>query len=350
MRLMLVHYVLEDRGSAQDIYNFAVAAKELGHEVSIYGQPKEASRFNYSMDLESADAMVFIFEWTTNLQEGDLLDWTRMAARFPKRRRIVIDCDGKYNDAISVVGDYNHDSTDQSRQWTQVCDALSDKIFQPTYHPRRPNVRTYFFHAYSPSWEIPLTANGKEYSMYYVGHNWFRWRPMKVILDAIAPIRDQLGRLALVGHGWDRPAPWASPSIAQDAYFYDTEYLKRMRVEADPPIMFGAVIDNMSKGVFMPVIYRPLFNELQMITCRTFETLAANTIPLFAIDERDVREFYGDRAAELVMPRENAHEKILDMVSRPEHYAGVVADIRSALARKHSYQERIRELIRIVEE
>jgi len=28
----------------------------------------------------------------------------------------------------------------------------------------------------------------------------------------------------------------------------------------------------MSKGVFMPVIYRPLFDHLQMVTCRTFET------------------------------------------------------------------------------
>jgi hypothetical protein len=347
---MFVHYLFEDRGSAQDIHNFARAARELGHEVAIYGRPKENSPFNYSTDLESADAMVFILEWTTDLQEGDLLDWTRMTARFPKRRRIVIDCDGKYNDAISVVGDYNHESGEQSRRWIEICDALSDKIFQPTYHPLRSNVRTYFFHAYNPDWEVPLTANGKQYSMYYVGHNWFRWRPMKSVLEAIEPVRDRLGRIGIVGHGWDRLPPWANPSIIADAYYSDPEYLRRLRVEAFPPILFSGVIEHMSKGVFMPVIYRPLFNHLRLVTCRTFETIAANTIPLFGMDESYVKEFYGEDAAELVMPRENPHEIILDMVSRPEHYASIVARIRTELARKHSYEERLRELIRMVEE
>ncbi len=350
MRLMFVHYLFEDRGSAQDIHNFAVAARELGHEVAIYGRPKENSPFNYSMDLKSADAMVFIFEWTTDLQEGDLLDLARMVARFPKRRRVVIDCDGKYNDPISVVGDYNHESEEQSQRWIQICDALSDKIFQPTVHPLRANVRTYFFHAYSREWEVPLCAKDKEYSMYYVGHNWFRWRPMKMILQAIEPVRDRLGRLGIVGHGWDKLPPWANPSIIADAYYSDPEYLRELRVEAFPPILFGAVIQHMSKGVFMPVIYRPLFNHLRLVTCRTFETIAANTIPLFGMDESYVKEFYGDAATELVMPRDNPHQKILDMVSRPEHYAAIVSGIRADLAKKHSYPERIRELIRIVEE
>jgi len=350
MRLMFIHYFFEDRGSAQDLHNFALAARELGHEVAIYGRPRPDSPFNYSMDLESADALIFIFEWTTALQEGDALDLTRMIARIPRRRRVVIDCDGKYNNAISVVGDYNHESEAESRRWIEVCDTLSDKIFQPTHHPLRPNVRTHFFHAYSPTWEVPLTPEGKDYSMYYVGHNWFRWRPMKRILEAIEPVRGCLGRLGLVGHGWGSPAPWANPSIIEDAYFTDPAYLARLNIETFPPIVFGAVIEHMSKGVFMPVIYRPLFNHLRLVTCRTFETIAANTIPLFGMDEGYVKEFYGDAAAELVMPAESPHVKILDIVSRPEHYAQLVTDIRAQLARKHSYQQRLRELIDIVEE
>jgi hypothetical protein len=50
------------------------------------------------------------------------------------------------------------------------------------------------------------------------------------------------------------------------------------------------------------------------------------------------------------MPRENPHEKILDMVTRPEHYASIVAGIRAGLAKEHSYHERIRQLIRIIEQ
>ena len=74
--------------------------------------------------------------WTWRLRrhslstmEGDVLDWLRIVPRFPKRRRVVIDCDGKYNDAISIVGDYNHESKQRSRRWIQIYDALSDKIF-----------------------------------------------------------------------------------------------------------------------------------------------------------------------------------------------------------------------------
>ena len=77
MRLMFVHYLFEDRGSAQDIHHFALAAKELGHEVALYGPPDPSSPFNYSLDVESADAVIFIFEWTTDLQFGDDLDLLR---------------------------------------------------------------------------------------------------------------------------------------------------------------------------------------------------------------------------------------------------------------------------------
>jgi len=34
MRLMFVHWVVEDRGSAQDMYHYAETAKDLGHEVA----------------------------------------------------------------------------------------------------------------------------------------------------------------------------------------------------------------------------------------------------------------------------------------------------------------------------
>src|SRR5215813_3979208 len=286
MRLMFVHYLYEDRGSAQDIYNYAKAARAIGHEVALYGPPNPNSPFNYSMDVQSADAVIFIFEWTTELQEGDALDLVRLMAHVPREGRVVIDCDGKYNDAISVVGDYNHPNQALSRRWTDVCDSLSDKVYQPTCHPLRPNVGTFFFHAYNPEWELPLGFCGKEYCMFYVGHNWFRWRPMKHVLATIEPIRDRLGRIGVQGHGWGTQPPWANPTIIEDAYYSDAGYLEKLNVEVMAPVLFGEVIQNMSKGVFTPIIYRPLFNHLKLVTCRTFETPAANTIPLFGMDER----------------------------------------------------------------
>ena len=128
MRLIFVHYLYEDRGSAQDVYHFARTAKAMGHEVALYGPTNPKSSFNYSLDVGSADAVVFVVEWTTDLQFGDRLDWARLVACVPRRRRVVIDCDGKYNEAMSVTGDQNHPDAEASRLWVDACDSLSDKI------------------------------------------------------------------------------------------------------------------------------------------------------------------------------------------------------------------------------
>ena len=77
----------------------------------------------------------------------------------------------------------------------------------------------------------------------------------------------------------DTLAPWANPSLAVDAYYSDQQYLAKLGVEVTPAVHFRQVIEGMSKGVFTPVIYRPLFDHLRMVTCRTFETPAANAIP-----------------------------------------------------------------------
>jgi hypothetical protein len=125
--------------------------------------------------------------------------------------------------------------------------------------------------------------------------------------------------------------------------------LDKLSIEVSPPVHFKEVIDHMSRGVIHPVVYRPLFNHLQLVTCRTFETFAANTIPLFGVDEAYVQEFYGERAVELVLPALRPEEKVLDMLRRPNYYAEIVRDIRQYLAQNHSYAVRLRELINIVQ-
>jgi hypothetical protein len=348
MRLIFVHYVYEDRGSAQDLRSYTETAESMGHEVVVYGPP-HASAFRYSQDIESGDAVIFIFEWTTQLQHGDCLDFARLVANVPRERRVVIDCDGKYNDAIKVVGDYNHPDAATARRWIEICDSVSDKICQPTFHPLRDNVRTFFFHGYSPAWEVPLDFTAKQYGMFYVGNNWFRWRPMLRILKAIEPVRAQVGRIGFTGHGWDQSPPWANPTIVEDAYYSDAAYLRQLDIEVSPPIHFAEVIDAMGKGVFTAVVYRPLFDHLGLVTCRTFETPAANTIPLLGQDPAFVEELYGPAALELVLPSERPHEKIADVLRRRGHYAEIVAGIRRHLAKDHSYRARMEQLIEIVE-
>jgi hypothetical protein len=348
MRLMFVYYLMGEAGSAQDIHNYSQVAKGLGHEIVVYGPPHAHSVFKLSQDIESADAVIFIFEWTTLLRYGDNLDLARLVGRVSKERRYVIDCDGAYNDRIFVEGDYNHRDAAASRLWMDICDSLSDKIFQPTVHPLRPNVRPFFFHAYDAAWERPLDFSAKEYGMVYVGHSKFRYWPMHRVLRAIEPSREQFGRIAVVGHGWDALPPWATWMKIEDYFYTDQSYLRKMGVEFVPPVPFEQVIGWMSKGFVSPVIYRPLFSHLRFVTCRTFETPAANTIPLFGLDPAYVADIYGECATELVLPALHADEKIADILRRPEHYAEIVAGIREHLAQKHSYETRVRELLDIV--
>jgi glycosyltransferase involved in cell wall biosynthesis len=322
----------------------------LGHEVVIFGPPDVRSAFNYSLEVLPTDIVLFVFEWTTALQHGDQIDLLRLVGKVPRERRILIDCDGKYNEPISEAGDYNHATQDESRDWTGVCDSLTRKIFQPTLHPLRNHVGTFFFHAYSESWERPLQFEEKDYGMFYVGNNWFRWRQLERVLKSVEQVRSQVGPIGILGLGWDSPAPWANSSISEEAYYSDINYLESLNVDIYPPVHFSEVIDHMGRGVFTPVIYRPLFDRLQLVTCRSFESLAAGTIPLFAHEASFVTEIYGATAAPLVLEDDSAAEKIEDVMADPSRYAEIVRAVRYHLRENHSYEARLRQLIEIADE
>jgi glycosyltransferase involved in cell wall biosynthesis len=135
----------------------------------------------------------------------------------------------------------------------------------------------------------------------------------------------------------------------EDAYATDPAYLRRLGVEVRPAVPFGRVIGWMSRATFNPVLLRPTFGRLGLVTPRLFETPAAGTIPLLGPGAAHVPELYGEGAGELVLPDEEPQEKILDLVSRPERYAAIVAGIRRHLAERHSHAARLRQLIEIVE-
>jgi len=344
---MFIYWHVEDAGSAQTIYNYAQAAKALGHEVALYAALNPKSRFNCSLDVESADAVIFVLEWNIYLHNNEPLDLEGAVSKSQRKRRIVIDDDGMYNDVIRVDGDYNHLDLADSRVRTELYESIADTILQPTLHPRRPNVRTFLFHGYDPTWEVPLDFRHKEYGMFYVGSNWFRWRAMRRVLESIEPIRERVGSIGVVGHNWDAPPRGVEPPLRDSAYCTDPQYLARLNVELMPPVPLEQVIRCMSKGVFNPVLVRPLFNHLRLVNPRLFETPAANTIPLFYLDPEYVKEICGDQALELVL-RDDASEQITAVLRRPDHYAGIVRGIRRHLTAKHSYIARLQELIDII--
>jgi len=348
MRLMFVYWAFENQGSGLIIQGYCQAAKALGHEIAVYGRPNAKIPLNYTLDIESADAVVFVFEWTTQLLQGDALDLVRLVNKIPRRRRVILDGDGNYNDLMQVEGDYNHRSAAEAQQWIAICDSLSDKICQPTLSPLRRTVRPFLFYSYNPAWERPLLASPKEFSMIYVGHSKFRWRPMLAILRSIEPIRSQLGRIALLGYGWTGLPEWAVPMRLESAYYSDLAFLRKLDVEMLEPVPFEHVIDWMSKANINPVITRPTFRALRLVTPRFFETFAADTIPIFNLDPEHVAQIYGPEGAELALS-DNGGAMFLDILSRPAHYAGLSHSIRRHLASHHSQLVRLKELIEIIE-
>jgi hypothetical protein len=348
MRLMFVYYAFRNQGSGLVIKGYADAATRLGHEVVVYGRPHPGIPLNWSLDVASADAVVFIFEWTTHLRSGDELDLLRLVAEVPRRRRVVFDGDGNYNEPLRAGADYNHPDEEASRRWTEICDALSDKICQPTLHPLRPNVRPFLFYAYNPAWERPLHFSAKEYGMVYVGHSKFRWAPMQRVLQAIEPIRDRVGRIGLVGEGWGRPPWWATPMGIEHTYYSDSAYLEKLGVDLLPPVPFDEVIDSMTRALLNPVLLRPTFERMRLVNPRMFETPAAGTIPLLNLDPAHIEELYGQDGLELALGHD-ASERIADALDRPEYYGEVVTGVRDRLARRHSHTARLQELVEIVE-
>jgi hypothetical protein len=348
MRLVFVYWPFEDQGSGNIIQGYSEAARTLGHEVTVYGIPYDRIPLDYTLDLASADAVVFLLEWTADLYYGDHLDLTRLLGAVPRRRRLVIDGDGKYNDFLRVGDDFNHADEEASRRWTEICDSLSDKVCQPTLRPVRPNVRPFLFYAYNPAWEVPLDFSAKEFDLLYVGHSKFRWQPMMRVLKALEPIRDRLGRVGLVGRGWDAPPEWASTMEIEEHYASDPAYLKALDVEVLPSVPFGTVIPTMSRSVANIVVTRPTFSHLRLVTPRLFETPAA-TIPLFSLEPDHARDIFGEAALELVLPEHDPEEKLLDIICRPRYYADVTQSLRQHLAAHHSYAARLWELLAIVE-
>jgi hypothetical protein len=364
MRLMFVYWRTGDAGSAQTLYGYAKAAEAMGHEVLLYA-PEEPFPVKCSLNLESADAVIFVLEWNMYLHPGELpkntvrparpglmgighLNLVRLMNRVPRERRIVIDDDGMYNPITSVEGDFNHTSEEACRLRMETYESLSDKIYQPTLHPVLPNVGSFLFHAYNPALEVPLDFSAKELGMIYVGSNWFRWRPMMRVLRALEQVRSRVGRVCIVGRDWDRVPEWVESPLREQAYYTDPAYLHGLDIDLLPPIPAQHVIATMSRAVFNPVVVRPIFHHFELINPRMFETPAANTIPLFGLNPRYVVEIFGDRARELVLD-EHAADKIADVMSRPEYYADIVRGIRRHLAETQSYQKRLQGLIQIIE-
>jgi len=360
MKFLFVSRLSQSARSVYTIAKYVQVGAELGHEVAVFGEKtSEAPCLPYSLDIRSFDYAIFVVYESWDFPDMPYL--AQLLDGVPKERRVIIDCCGRYNDTIRVEHDFNHlEGMDghQGWEWVEGFEAVSTKILQPTLTPLRTGVRPFLWHGFDPrdvAREYPAAqqaaqiwaADGKSYGMVYVGHNWQRWSQVGRLLEGLEPVREQLGSICLAGCDWDKRPEWAIQQGIKGADL-DPELLKRLGVEAKLPIPYDKVAEFTSRARFSPVIHRPLFNHLRMVTNRTFSTFCADTIPILMLPEDMIRAVYGPQARALAVGDDVAG-KLSDMMRRPEVYWDAVLKTRAHLAERHSFSRRFAELMAILE-
>ena len=108
--------------------------------------------------------------------------------------------------------------------------------------------------------------------------------------------------------------------------------------------MYHDVIQTMSTARINIFTQRPVLRRLKHLTLKYFEIFCADTIPLLMLDSDHAEAVYGPAGRELTLPGRVA-EKLLDALRRPDHYRGVVEDVRRHLIAHYSYDQRVEELV-----
>lgn len=363
MRLLLVCGLAPHERSVATVHGYVAAGKALGHEVAVFGAPSpELPSLPFTTDASGFDFALFVVQVSRDLP--DMPHLARLLDGIPRERRAVVDLWGRFNDTIRLEHDFNHlEKVDGHLgwEWIEAIQALSDKILQPTLAPLRPDVRPFLFHAYAPGsvarphasaraaadrW-LRAGPSERPYGVMYVGNNWQRWDQVRRFIQQYGPLRDEIGRPCLIGWNWDMRPEWAIDKGIM-GIDVDPAFLAEHGVEIREAVRFDEVIRALGQARFAPVMHRPLFRSLGFVTNRTFETFAADTLPVLMLPEDFVEAVYGPDALALV-PRGDVAAHLRDAMERPEAYWGAVLRTRSYLARHHSYERRFRELRAILE-
>ena len=189
------------------------------------------------------------------------------------------------------------------------------------------------------------SAPPKQYDILHVGHNWWRWKEVhEDLLPAFERIRDQVGEIGFLGLWWDGVPEWAWEYDLEPAFRVEAEAFSRLQIRTEPPVPYSEVIRTMSTGRINIFTQRPFLQHVKHLTLRYFEEFCADTIPLLMLESDIAEAVYGPAGRELTLPGRVA-EKLLDALRRPDHYRGIVEEVRRHLLAHHSYRRRVTELV-----
>ncbi|MCA9589261.1 MAG: hypothetical protein KC657_28315 [Myxococcales bacterium] len=349
MRLLFVGKVDASAYGAATFERYVSAGKELGHEVVMFGErPNDFWNLPFTTETKGFDAVVFVVYQTTDFP--DLPYLAQLLDNVPKDRRVVIDPTGRFNETIRVDDDFNHlEKLDghQGWEWIDAMRAVSTRIYQPTLKPRHEEARSFLFYGYDPSHVAPRGSWDKPYGLGYIGNNWQRWAQIKRVIEAAEPMKAELGKMRVAGWDWEKTPQWII-DLGVPGILVERELLERVPVEAWGPLRYNELIGYLSEHRFTPVLQRPLFNELGLVTNRVFETFMADTIPLVSIPEELAVSIYGDGVKPL-LAGDDPGRVVKDGLAHPERAFEAVSKVRQHLAAEHSMKKRFAQLAEILE-
>jgi len=355
MKLLLISKLARSSRAIHTIAQYSRVASKLGHEIAVFGEKQlDYPELQFSLDVHAFDMAIFIVYMPSDFP--DLPYLANLLDGMPKSRRVIIDCSGRYNETTRVEHDFNHlEKMDghQGWEWIEAFQSVADRILQPTLTPKRSDVGSFLFHGYDPEGVAqPVTSAAeatqrwsrpKKYGIAYVGNNWQRWTQVRRFLEAIRPIHQRLGPIALSGWDWKRRPDWAVQMGIKGADV-DPEFLQQLDVEIGDAIPYTEFSGFLSNVRFSPIFQRPLFNELGLVTNRVFETFIADTIPLVMVPEPVAESIYGP-AVRPLLPTNDIESWLQDMIRNPEPYWEAILTVRQHLSVHHSYYQRLTELI-----
>jgi hypothetical protein len=333
--------------------------RKLGHQIAVHGAPNpELPDVPTSLETTDADLVLFILQVPHDIP--DMPGLARLMDRLPRDKRIVLDLWGRFNDTIRVDHDFNHLEKFDGHpewEWKQAISALGDTVMQPTLVPRRDDVGQFLFHGFDPdavakhysspkeaaeAWLAANNRGARPYGVVYVGSNWQRWTQVRAFLEGYAPSAERIGQVCLAGWDWAERPGWAV-EMGIAGVDTDAELLADLRAEVRMGLRFDRVVPLLGQGRFAPVIHRPLFRELGLVTNRTFETFEADTVPVLMLPGDFVEAIYGPAALRLV-PGDDIAAHLEMLLEDPVATWEAVLETRSHLARHHAIAQRLAEL------
>ena len=355
MKLLIVTDANAWVRSIASVHHWSETGKALGHDVLVYGEPNpELPALRFTRDLSGIDLALILLQVPSDFP--DMPHLARLLDGIPPERRVVADLWGHYNDTIRVDHDFNHlEKLDGHLgwEWEEAVQAAGSTVTQPALKPRRANVKPFLFHGFNPAAVVRNYKNASEaaaawkaaakpYGVVYVGSNWQRWSQMRAFLEGYGPARNEVGKACLIGWDWAERPEWAAQKgIA--GVDTDPALLKSLGVETKNGVRFDEVMKQLNEGRFAPVIHRPLFRELGLVTNRTFETFYADTMPVLMLPEDFAVSIYGPAGARLI-PKGSVADHLRAAWKEPEAYWNAVLKVREHLAQHHSYERRFDEL------